>query len=250
MKHLFSICLSLILCIGSTFAQDLNIVYVGNSITKGASLQNSETEAPPVQASQYLEQALKCHVNYRNCGVSGMTTLNFLPITNQEFPHVKAAGAELSKLKGTLLFSIILGTNDSACDAPFGAPVEPVVYYTNMKAIIDELISLYPQCKVIVHRPTWYSPNTYNGATYLAAGLKRLESYTPMIEHLIEHYTQAKPNQVFLGDTAAFDFFKNNYLTHFTPEEGNAGTFYLHPNKEGAKVLGRFWAEAIIKAIK
>ncbi|WP_291585168.1 GDSL-type esterase/lipase family protein [Bacteroides sp.] len=250
MKHLFFLCLLGSLYISNVFAQDLNIVYVGNSITRGALLKNRETEAPPVHASHYLEKALKCRVNYRNRGVSGMTTLNYLPISNQEFPKVNAAAAELSKEKGILLFSIMLGTNDSACDVPFGAPVEPVVYYTNMKAIIDELLSLYPECKVVIHRPTWYSPNTYNSATYLAAGLKRLESYTPMIEHLVEHYAKSRPNQVFLGDTSAFDFFKNNHQTYFTPEEGNAGTFFLHPNKEGAKILGKFWAEAILKAIK
>lgn len=141
----------------------------------------------------------------------------------------------------------MLGTNDSACTGPFGAPVEPVSYYTNMKTIVDELISLHPKCKIVIHQPIWYSPNTYNGAVYLAAGLKRLESYTPMLHKLIDHYTQTKPNQVFLGDTAASDFFRNNYQSYFTPENGNAGTFYLHPNKEGAKILGKYWAEAILK---
>lgn len=43
--------------------------------------------------------------------------------------------------------------------------------------------------------------------------------------------------------------FTGNYSTHFTPEEGNAGTFYLHPNKKGAEVLGNYWGEAILKAI-
>lgn len=38
-------------------------------------------------------------------------------------------------------------------------------------------------------------------------------------------------------------------MKYFTPEKGNAGIFYLHPNKEGAKILGRFWAEAIMKAL-
>lgn len=91
----------------------------------------------------------------------------------------------------------MLGTNDSACNGPFGSPVEPVSYYTNMKAIIDELLSLYPECKVVIHQPIWYSPNTYNGAMYLATGLKRLKSYTPMIHKLVDYYSQANPNQVF-----------------------------------------------------
>ena len=84
---------------------------------------------------------------------------------------------------------------------------------------------------------------------YLAAGLKRLKSYTPMIHKLVDYYSQANPNQVFLGDTAASDFFRNNYQSYFTPENGNAGTFYLHPNKEGAGILGKYWTEAILKAI-
>ncbi len=135
-------------------------------------LKTPVTEAPPVQASQYIEQATKQSVAFRNCGVSGTTTLDFLPIAERQFPNVKSAAQELSQRKGTLLFSIMLGTNDSACNGPFGSPVEPVSYYTNMKAIIDELLSLYPECKVVIHQPIWYSPNTYNGAMYLAAGLK------------------------------------------------------------------------------
>lgn len=88
-----------------------------------------------------------------------------------------------------------------------------------MKAIIDELLSLYPECKVVIHQPIWYSPNTYNGAMYLAAGLKRLKSYTPMIHKLVDYYSQANPNQVFWGDTAASDFFRNNYQSYFTAGE-------------------------------
>lgn len=249
MKPFISFCLLLCICLGKLYAQGVNIVYIGNSITQGALLKTPVTEAPPVQASQYIEQATKQSVAFRNCGVSGTTTLDFLPIAKRQFPNVKSAVQELSQRKGTLLFSIMLGTNDSACNGPFGSPVEPVSYYTNMKAIIDELLSLYPECKVVIHQPIWYSPNTYNGAMYLAAGLKRLKSYTPMIHKLVDYYSQANPNQVFLGDTAASDFFRNNYQSYFTPENGNAGTFYLHPNKEGAGILGKYWAEAILKAI-
>ena len=163
MKPFISFCLLLCICLGKLYAQGVNIVYIGNSITQGALLKTPVTEAPPVQASQYIEQATKQSVAF--------------------------------------------------------------------------------------HQPIWYSPNTYNGAMYLAAGLKRLKSYTPMIHKLVDYYSQANPNQVFLGDTAASDFFRNNYQSYFTPENGNAGTFYLHPNKEGAGILGKYWAEAILKAI-
>ena len=230
-------------------AKDLRIVYVGNSITKGALLKDRATEAPPVRANEYIEQQTGQKVAFRNCGISGMTTLNFLPVSNQQFPNVRKAADELKQGNGKLIFSISLGTNDSACNTAMGAPVLPESYYTNMKAIIDELLSLYPQSTVVIQGPLWYSPNTYNSAMYLNEGLERLKSYYPMIEKLVKHYQTARPRQVFLGDTQAFDFFKNHYTEYFTPEAGNAGTFYLHPNKEGAKVLGRFWAEAILKAL-
>lgn len=79
--------------------------------------------------------------------------------------------------------------------------------------------------------------------------IKYSKSVYYKIIYLVAHYSQANPNQVFLGDTAASDFFRNNYQSYFTPENGNAGTFYLHPNKEGAGILGKYWAEAILKAI-
>ena len=74
-------------------AQNLNIVYIGNSITEGALLKNPKTEAVPIRASQYLDKHLNGKVTFRNCGVSGMTTLNFLPISGQQFPNVKTAAS-------------------------------------------------------------------------------------------------------------------------------------------------------------
>lgn len=119
MKPFISFCLLLCICLGKLYAQGVNIVYIGNSITQGALLKTPVTEAPPVQASQYIEQATKQSVAFRNCGVSGTTTLDFLPIAKRQFPNVKSAAQELSQRKGTLLFSIMLGTNDSACNGPF-----------------------------------------------------------------------------------------------------------------------------------
>jgi len=40
-----------------------------------------------------------------------------------------------------------------------------------------------------------------------------------------------------MGDTKAFDYFRDNYLTDLIPESGNAGTFYLHPNKKEPRHL-------------
>ncbi len=240
----------ILLCCSNIYAQDLAIVYIGNSITQGALLEQPASEAPPVMATRHIEETKGIKAAFRNCGVSGMTTLNFLPVSEQQFPNVVKAASELVKESKNLVFSISLGTNDSANTATFGAPVVPQQYYTNMKAIIDELLSLYPTCSVVIQCPIWYSPNTYNGAMYLQSGLNRLQSYVPMINKLVEKYKETEPERVFLGDTEAFKFFEENHQTLFVPEKGNAGTFYLHPNKEGANALGKYWAEAIMKILR
>lgn len=231
--------------------RDLNIIYIGNSITQGAMLKSPSTEAPGVQACQWLQQQPGVGtVKNSNQGASGCTTVDFLPISGTLFPKVLQATDALKEPTSTLLFSIMLGTNDSAIKGPNGAPVSPQQYYTNMQVITDELLKLYPQCLILFHRPLWYSPNTYNSAMYLKEGLRRLESYLPQLEALVSSYGQTHPQRVFMGDTDGFEYFRTNYLTAFVAEEGNAGTFYLHPTKDGAAKLGEFWGKAIYKVIQ
>jgi hypothetical protein len=52
-----------------------------------------------------------------------------------------------------------------------------------------------------------------------------------------------------MGDTDGFDYFKTHYKNELFPEKGNAGTFYLHPNRKGASALGELWGKAILVAI-
>ncbi|MDP4184225.1 MAG: GDSL-type esterase/lipase family protein [Bacteroidota bacterium] len=231
--------------------QNLNIVFVGNSITYGAGLQNPETEAPPVHASAYLmKQPGIGKVNYSNQGRSGYTTVDFLP-SGDTFKFVEEAANNFQKNNdGLLIFSIILGTNDSAVKGPLGSPVSPDSYQQNLKTIANRLLKDYPECKIVFQHPLWYSPNTYNGAIYLQEGLDRLISYFPKIDALVKSYAVKCPGRVFLGDTQAFMYYKKHYLTELQPEHGNQGIFYLHPNKKGAENLGYFWAKAIFKAIK
>ncbi len=80
---------------------------------------------------------------------------------------------------------------------------------------------------------------------YLKAGLDRLCSYMPVLDKLGEAYSG---KNVVTGSTAAYDFFKDK-TELFTVEEGNAGLFYLHPNEDGAKKLGEFWADNLIKVL-
>ena len=226
--------------------KDLNIIYIGNSITQGALLEDPELNSPPAQSTKILiDGNVFKSVSFSNQGVSGSTSVDFLPLTNTLFTKVKEAANRFYQDKNAiLLFSIMLGTNDSASNGANGAPVSSRQYSTNLKAIIDELIYLYPKALFVIHKPLWYSPNTYNYAMYLEAGQKRLQSYFPEIENLVELYAQRRPNQVYLGDKDASDYLEANYEDLFIAEKGNAGIFYLHPNKAGAQVLANFWSRA------
>lgn len=226
-------------------SEPINIVFIGNSITFGATLAGQDESA----ANRSVE-ALKAKglddIDFANCGVCGATTVDFLPATATLYNNAVAAARDLmSRHKGSLIFQISLGTNDSACSGPLGSPVLPQQYYTNLKVIIDDLSASFPGCRIVLQYPIWYSPNTYNGAVYLKAGLDRLKSYFPMLERLGREYAD---KNLTLGSTAAFDFFKDK-IEYLTPEDGNAGIFYLHPNAAGAVRLGDFWAETIMKAV-
>jgi lysophospholipase L1-like esterase len=242
--------LSIVFCCfaaGKTKKQDVNIVFIGNSITES----RSKETAPPVKTTHYLRTQLTDRaINFSNQGVSGSTTVDFLPASNTRFPNVRqAADAFAADKTALLLFSVMLGTNDSAIKGTNGAPVSPTQYRTNLKVIIDELLALYPNAKIVLHHPLWYSPSTYNGAMYLLEGLNRLQSYFPEIAGLVAEYAQTKPGSVWMGDTEGFDFFKENHLTFFIKEEGNAGVFYLHPNDEGNDKLAEFWGKALLNVI-
>jgi lysophospholipase L1-like esterase len=232
----------------TTFGQkrDINIVFVGNSITYGGGLP----QAPPVACANYLKtKDYIGTVNFSNQGHSGYTTLDWLPGT-KALNQAEDAARAFTNQQAQLIFSIKIGTNDSAMKGPHGSPVAVEDYRANLKKIIDQLLKDFPGCLVVIQHPIWYSPNTYNGSMYLQEGLTRLQTYIPVIDELVKSYKATSPKQVFVGDTKAFKYFKKNHLTVFTPENGKQGIFYLHPNPKGAVVLGEFWGKAIAKILK
>lgn len=233
--------------------KNLYIVFIGNSITFGAGLESQANDAPPASTAKYLKKCPSVgNVEISNQGVCGSTTVDFLPETNTLFKNVKNAADKFVKRGDCILvFSIMLGTNDSAIKGTNGCPVEHVQYHKNMVRIIDELLKLYPECHVVVNRPLWYSPNTHNGATYLQEGLDRLKTYYPEIKSIVKEYSKkTSMKQVYIGDTEAYGFFKKRYKEQFQAENGNSGVFYLHPNKKGAENLGNMWGKAIYKTLK
>mgnify|MGYP002794919312 FL=1 len=132
--------------------KELNIVFIGNSITQGVLLENPEKQAPPVKCVNWLETQLDVEkISFFNAGRSGCTTVDFLPETNNLFPWMKIEADKLAKNKGILLFSIMLGGNDSAISGPKGAPVEAEQYRENMRKIINKLLDLYPKAVIVLN---------------------------------------------------------------------------------------------------
>lgn len=254
MQKRLAIFFTLFFCLFSVgFAQTsakVQIVFIGNSITQGARLAHPETEGPAPQTADIL-RAEGIDVSYVNRGLSGTTTYDWMPASlgssQQEgrcfSPLIEATDAFFTP-GAEHVFSVMLGTNDSAETTCNGAPVSPEQYDLNMRAIIDTLLARYDDARIVVNYPIWYSPSTYNGAKYLQAGLDRLQTYHPIITQLAAAY----PNRVFLGDNNAFAAF-DNHPELFDEEQGNAGKFYLHPNPEGARRLAGFWANGIKSAL-
>ena len=250
MKKLLSVLAMVCLVLGASAqprkARTCNLIFIGNSITEGALHANKKKTAPPVVAANLVGNMLSMDVHYRNCGRSGATTVDFLPEQKRDFVRVEKAIEEIKALSyAPILFSIMLGTNDSANFGPNGSPVSNEDYKKNLMTMIGRIRELCPNAIFILQRPIWYSPNTHNAAQYLVAGQKRMVAYTDVLIEI------ANENEdVYLGDRDAFDYFGAKYRKYMFAEDGKAGTFYLHPNEAGARKLARYWAQAIVKVVK
>ena len=228
------------------FAQStaLNVVFIGDSITAGAKI----TEKAAGEIKRLMPAS---EVFYSNQGQSGATTLDFLPPATKYFAQIPVEAKKLiAAHPGQLVFPIMLGTNDSANKGPKGSPVAAADYHDNLKKIIDQLLSEFPDAKVVLHHSIWYSPNTHNSSDYEGdSAANRLKSYFPALESLVSEYQASKPGHVFLGDVDAYAYFAEHHKTELKEENGKNGIFYLHPNDAGAQSLARFWAVAIAKAL-
>ncbi|MBQ7963235.1 MAG: SGNH/GDSL hydrolase family protein [Alistipes sp.] len=250
MKKLLSVLAMVCLVLGASAqprkARTCNLIFIGNSITEGALHANKKKTAPPVVAANLVGNMLSMDVHYRNCGRSGATTVDFLPEQKRDFVRVEKAIEEIKALSyAPILFSIMLGTNDSANFGPNGSPVSNEDYKKNLMTMIGRIRELCPNAIFILQRPIWYSPNTHNAAQYLVAGQKRMVAYTDVLIEIAN-----ENDDVYLGDRDAFDYFGSKHRKYMFAEDGKAGTFYLHPNEAGARKLARYWAQAIVKVVK
>ena len=223
----------------------LHVIFIGDSITIGALHKDKAKTAPPIIAAAQLQKMTDYDVDFWNCGRSGATTSDFLPVPHgrhHDFLKVEKAIKEAQAAgSGQIVFSVMLGTNDSACTRTTDAPVSNALFEVNLRTIFQRLRELAPGCIIVLHRPIWYSPNTYNSAMYLKEGLDRMNGYEPILHQLAAEYPDVYEGA--FGESYAF--FEKKHEKFCVAENGNAGTFYLHPNEKGAKKLAKFWARTI-----
>lgn len=243
------------LCI-SAFAKgnSYNIVFIGNSITYGDTQKDHKHTAPPVATAEWLQkQSGVDSVYFVNMGKNGKRSWDFLPDYPKTFFDELVDKTNMlikDHPQDHLIFSIMLGTNDSA-RRPMNDRTPANQYSKNITALLDTLYALYPEAKVIIHRSVWYSPNTLtkNGSVFDTSSDSILQSYWKSMPDLVRRMEPDHLGALYLGDSKAYNYFKANYHTDMTPQPGGNGTFYLHPNEKGAKVLGEFWGKAIYEKI-
>lgn len=212
----------------------IDIVYIGDSITYGALLPDPDSQSPPVICTNMLRNRLpEDNFFMSNQGRSGHTTVDVLPSSNVDFPAIEQAAMQLrTEHPGLVIFSIMLGTNDSAESGPRGAPVSAARYGDNLREIISRLLYDFPGGITVVQRPSWYSPNTHNSAVYERRGLARLQTYFPVIDSIVSSFS-GLPDRVFEGDTSAFELFEGSFSDRPHSGAGAKGDFLSPPQCPG-----------------
>jgi lysophospholipase L1-like esterase len=261
MKRLFVFLTCLTVAIAMQAQQrSYNVVFIGNSITYGALHEQPQQTAPPVQCGLWLSAQPDVDAVYvANCGRSGKTTYHFLPNKADVipagdptyFPDVVKSTRQLVKDHPglPLLFSIMLGTNDSV-ERKHNSHTTPDNFVGNLCAIIDSLLTLWPDAHVVLNKPIWYTPDyvTKNGSVASKKSQQLIHEYHRCFAEVV---ARCKAGHVHVGDAEAYDYFKKNWRTDIIEEKDARGhSYWLHPNPQGAKRLAEFWGKAILPVLK
>lgn len=261
MKRLLFSLSFIIFHLSFSFAQrSANIVFIGNSITYGALHQQRDATAPPSQCARWLTQQEGVDtVYFRNCGRSGKTTYHFLPNAADVVPagdktyfgDVVAQTRELVTAHPgqPLIFSIMLGTNDTV-ERPKNSHTSPDDYVKNLTAIIDSLLTLWPDAHVVLNKPTWYYPDyhTKGGSIASKKSLKLIAAYYDCFPQVVRN---CKEDHVHIGDAEAYDYFRQHYKTDvFEEKDARGKSYWLHPNEQGARRLAEYWGKALLPVLK
>ena len=226
--------------------QNINLVFIGNSITYGATLADRATQAPPVVTGGLVQTATGVSTHVYNGGVSGYSTQDFLDDKSDCYTNVATNATRLSQNGGRLYFSIQLGTNDSKRNST-KERYSKATYKANLEALIANLTTQFPDCKIILNYPPWYSANTYTDASeFTEEGQQLLHSYYDAIDEVA-----AANDKVFAGDRNTWDVFEDRTDLYSPETSANAvGEYYLHPNAEGASRLAMIWTKGILPVVE
>ena len=237
-----------------------NVVFIGNSITYGAMHKQRELTAPPVQCAAWLSMQEGVDTVYvKNCGRSGRTTYHFLPRKEDVVPagdktyfgDVVAKTRELVKAHPglPLVFSIMLGTNDTV-ERPRNQHTTPDDYANNLCAIIDSLLTLWPDAHVVLNKPIWYTPDyhTKGGSIASKKSLKLIGEYYAQFAKVAE---RCKSGHVHVGDSEAYGYFEQHWKTDVVEEKDVRGkSYWLHPNEQGSGRLAQYWGKALLPVMQ
>ena len=261
MKHLLHISLLLVcLVLSSRAQQSANIVFIGNSITYGALHQQRELTAPPVRCGAWLSAQDGIDTVYvANCGRSGRTTYHFLPVAadvipagdKTYYPDVVQKARQLVKAHPglPLIFSIMLGTNDSV-ERKHNSHTTPANYAANLVKLINALLSEFPDAHFVLNKPIWYKPDyvTKGGSVASKSSLRLLDDYAAQFDAVAAN---CKQGRVHKGDSLAFGYFKKNRKSDIFKEQDARGkSYWLHPNEQGAIRLAQYWGQALLPVIR
>ncbi|MDX9868952.1 MAG: SGNH/GDSL hydrolase family protein [Kiritimatiellia bacterium] len=217
--------------------RSLNIVFIGDSITYGYLLKQPESEAPPAHAAEFLKgKPGIASVRFANCGRNGFRADQFLPgRPNSAWPQVKQAADAFINLPGTLVFSLMVGANDSVS-------VTPAQYGKNLSALVGALSENYPRARIFIHHPLWYSKVPSTRPEVLA-------TYLPVIDALVGTLRRERFVPVQVGDVSGWAYFEKNHESVCFRETRDHLPYYIHPNGQGAIALGQYWGEALYRGL-
>jgi lysophospholipase L1-like esterase len=195
------------------------LLFVGDSITYGQTNCNYNSSYCRLALSSAVDTEMSILnrevVNYIeiNLGNPGATASGYLYGMNETYLNeIKKYRIETAQ--------IMLGTNDSV------RGVSTANYIKNISGIIDKLLAVGVKTVVL------------NQPIYNAVSPRMLSEYSAGLVGLANSAT------VFLGDTKAYDWFRQN-SRHL---DGDGRGF--HPDQEGYRVLGELWAAAFLSIVE
>lgn len=211
------------------------IGFIGDSLTYGSGAVNPATDAAPAAAVRLLGQEYRA-INH---GIGGKTTEEWAKdACKNERTACLTDAIESFKKADVDIVHISLGTNDVRTDEN----ISPSRYYNNLQSIVNRLKE-HGFKRVIVSRPIYFGLLDNDGRDEQSLKTLSVDYY-----HELKRLAAENKGYVFLGDTDAYEWFKEHY--DYT---GSAGTYYgdsTHPTTIGYTKLGEFWAKAIKATIQ